>query len=793
MSRILGGLFALALIVSAQAENENAIMDKVVNTPAATAWSVNGATAHARDDTTVQGGKAIRIEVSSKGRNPWDVQASSAVLKPVAKGDIILVAFWARAEVPAEGETVAHISSIRFQLSGAPYTGIFDDSASVGGKWQMYYASGTADADYRPGSVTLTLQLASAKQTIDLGPVFILDFGPNYDRSKLPKNALPSSSGASASDPPPALATAESRFAAELTKLRALLPVHGQLMNDPAVSTVNSYGANQSSQTITAPDVTGGQALRVSVSKGTDPYLTGIASRTYGDIHKGDVLFLAFYARATEVSNEAQSGVISAFNVQQSGSPYTIAVGTAALVPLNSWRMFYASAVAPMDYPSGTAVLTAQVGSRKQTIDFGPAFVLNLGPGVKLSSLPVNRISYPGREPNAPWRAAAEARIRQIRMGDFRVNVTDASGKPVPGAVVHFAMQKHRFRFGTFIGHNIANATGADADKQRQSFLDSFNFATSPIYWSDWAWQNPSWRANYIASMKWLQEHGDEFRLHTVIYPREDLTPTKIKKLAGDQAAVHAAILDHVHEVVPFAVKYGACCLDVVNEPRDGQTYLPGIAGETIFADVYKTTHEIAPKAELFVNEYGIIEGGGTNEKNIDFYHHWIEDMLARGAPVSGIGFQGHFGADLTDPAHVLALMDEFARYKLPLEITEFDVDTTDEEAQADYTRDFLTAVFSHPSADAFVMWGWWEGDHWKPAGAMLRRDWSEKPNYKVWKKLIYHDWWTDESRAAGADGVADVRAFYGDYKITVTANGHTIEQKVSFAPGSTPLSVVLR
>ncbi|HUO97208.1 MAG TPA: endo-1,4-beta-xylanase [Rhizomicrobium sp.] len=790
MPRILTALLAALIAVGARAEDENSIVNKLINSPS---WNVQGGSSEIVDDAAVQGGKAIRITVASKGANPWDVQATNAVNKHIKKGDVIFVAFWARSEVPAEGQPTADISLIQMQLSAAPYTAVFGDRASVGAKWAMYYASGTADRDYDPGAVTLTLHLASAKQTIDLGPVFIVDFGPNYDRSKLPKNALPSAAGVAPKAPPAEFATAEARFAAELARIRALLPVHGQLLNDPSVATIGTYGAGQTSQLIPAPEIPGGQALRVAVDKGgAEPYLIGTASPVYGDIHKDDVLLLAFYARTTEATNEAQSGVISAYNVQQSASPYVIAVGTAALVPLNTWRVFYASAVAKMDYPSGTATLTAQIGSRKQTIDFGPAFVLDLGPGVNLSSLPVNTITYPGREPNAPWRAAAEKRIREVRMGDLRVAVSDASGKPVPGAAVHFAMQKHLFRFGTFVGMNIAGASGPDADKLRASFLENFNFATTPIYWSDWGWQNPAQRAADIASMQWLHGHGYDFRAHTVIYPREDLTPSKIKKLAGDPAAVHAAILDHVRDVVPVAAKNGVYAFDVVNEPRDGD-YLPQIAGPDIFPDVYKLAHQLAPDAHLFVNDYAIIEGGGQNQKNIDYYHRWIETMLAKGAPVSGIGFQGHFGADLTDPARLIAIFDDFARYKMPIEISEFDVDTTDKEAQADYTRDILTAVFSHPATDAFVMWGWWEGDHWKPSAAMLRRDWSEKPNFKVWRKLIYHDWWTDETRTSGADGTAAVRAFFGDYRITVTAGGRTVEQKVSFVPGTGPVAFVLR
>jgi len=798
MRRLLAGLLGLTFSLCSvlAAETESSIADKIVNTPAAAVWNVMGAKPVLRDDPAVQSGKALRVDVQAAGVNSWDVQATSVTVKPIKKGDVILVAFWARAEQPAPGRTTALISAINFQIGKAPYTSIFSASARPGPEWKMYYASGVADRDYDAGEIGVTLLLAGARQIVDLGLPLIIDFGPAYDTAKLPMNSTAAAPALEAAAAPPApsvdLAAAEARFAPELAKLRAMLPVRGRLMNDPAVSAISAYGAGQTSETVAAPDVAGGQALRVHVTAPADSFAIGTGSRLYGDIRKGDVLFLAFYARAADVSNEAQSGVISAYNVQQASSPWTIAVGTAALAPLNSWRLFYASAVAPMDYPSGSANLTAQIGSRKQAIDFGPAFVLNLGPGVKLSALPVNRISYPGREAGAPWRAAAEARIKQIRMGDMKVVVTDAAGKPVPGAAVHVAMTKHLFRFGTFVGHNLANATGPDADKLRESFLKSFNFATTPIYWSDWGWSGEPGRSNYIASMQWLQAHGIAFRAHTVIYPREDLTPTKIKKLAGDPKAVHDAILAHVRDVVPIAAEYGAYAMDVVNEPRDGD-YIPKIAGPDIFPDAYKTAHSLAPNVHLFVNDYGIVSGGGFIGKNLAFYHRWIEDMLAKGAPLGGIGIQGHFGADLTDPARVIAVMDEFSKYKLPIEITEFDVDTTDEDAQADYTRDLVTAVFSHPAADAFVMWGWWQGDHWKPDGGMLRRDWSEKLNYKVWMKLTRHDWWTDETRDAAADGCVGLRAFYGDYTVTATAGGRTATAKISFAPGAGPVTVVLK
>jgi GH35 family endo-1,4-beta-xylanase len=788
-------LLAALMLVSGAADDDSTLLSRLVNNPGVANWNISGlaSTPLPRSDDAVQGGKALRVTVSSKGANPWDVAAAMPIEKPVKRGDTLLVAVWARVETPPGGKTGAQLP-ILIQKNGAPYTTVAVANVTITGKWAMYYLSTTLTGDWPKAGLTVSLQLAGAAQTIDLGPALVFDLGQNYDAAKLPQNpvAADNSPAGDAGLPPFSETDAARPFAVELARIRALLPVPGHLINDPAVTSNHAYGPGQSNETVDASDVPGGRALRVHVQTGGgDPWLVGTGSVIRGDIHKGDTIFFAFYANAREVSNEAQSGVISAINVQRNSEPYDTVAGTAALVPLNKWRVFYGAGVARSDIAAGHGVITAQIGSRKQTIDVGPAFVLDLGPGVAVASLPQNRITYPGREANAPWRAAAQARIRKIRMGDLSVTVTDAGGRPVPGASVHFAMQKHRFHFGTFIGHNIANSTGPDADKTRAIFLKSFNFATSPIYWGDWAWGNPDHRKNYIDSMAWLQAHGIAFRAHPIVYPNEGGTPSYVKAHIGDKAAVADAVLDHVREVVPYLVKYGACCSDAVNEPRTGQ-YLPSIAGDDIFLKIYRTAHALAPNLKLFVNDYGIISGGGENQKNLDYYHHWIDDMLAKGAPLGGIGIQGHFGADLTDPARVIAILDDFGKYNLPIQITEFDVDTTDEAAQADYTRDMLTAVFSQPQSDAFVVWGFWEGDHWKPDAAMLRRDWSEKPNYKVWMKLIYHDWWTDETKPTGADGVAQTRAFYGDYRITVTAKGKTVVRGLSFAPGTGALAITM-
>jgi hypothetical protein len=113
-------------------------------------------------------------------------------------------------------------------------------------------------------------------------------------------------------------------------------------------------------------------------------------------------------------------------------------------------------------------------------------------------------------------------------------------------------------------------------------------------------------------------------------------------------------------------------------------------------------------------------------------------------------------------------IIDRFSALRVPLAITEYDFNSTDEALQADFTRDFLTLIFSSPKFDDFLLWGFWERAHWLPAGAMYRADWSSKPNALVWNDLWFREWWTNESGASDSSGVYQVRGFKGEYNVTV-------------------------
>ncbi|MDR3527083.1 MAG: hypothetical protein P4L57_07355 [Rhizomicrobium sp.] len=374
----------LMLPVQAQTKTDSGAADplkSMINSPSADSWSGYGATFVLRDDPAVQAGKAMRITVAKKGANPYDSAAWDPIVKPVSKGDVILVAYWARAEEPPTGKETVSIPNVTVGLNKAPYTAFGEGAATITRKWTMYYASGVADADYKPGKLVVNVQLGSDIQVVDLGPVFVLDYGPDYDQTKLPHNKV-----ASAAAPTAVAASPEVRFADALTKLRAKLPTKGKLISDPG-QTPNVYGPDQTSQAIDAADVPGGKAVRAKIAKaGANPWDDGVSQVLTGDIKKGDTVFMAAYLRAHDANAQ-----IAEIGVHTATAPWSpVATATAVSLPANQWQVVYASGVATTDYAASGVNAMLQLGAAAQSVDIGPIFVLNLGPGVATAGLPKN-------------------------------------------------------------------------------------------------------------------------------------------------------------------------------------------------------------------------------------------------------------------------------------------------------------------------------------------------------------------------------------------------------------------
>lgn len=570
-----------------------------------------------------------------------------------------------------------------------------------------------------------------------------------------------------------------------LTRLREGLPIKGNVLIDAGEGSAirPSVTDGTTSEVVEVADAAPFKTVaRIRIGKTYDlPYRVQFFSENSRiPVKKGDVVFLSCWVRAPEASGGA-TGLAGVY-VQASGADWSSPASVSATAD-NKWRQVYASGTADRDYAAGGLQVAVHLGYQQQVIDMAGLVVLNLGAGVDMSKLPYNEVRWNGMEDDAPWRAKAQERIEQYRMGELAIKVTDANGRPLANVPVHVEQQTSAFTIGSFTGYRVVEDS-PDGEKLRQTYHRLFNRATAPIYWADWGW--PNQKDRYLAIGKWLTDNGFVTRGHVMVYPGFKFMPKDVVALKSDPEKLRARILQQVAEISEATKPFGYREYDVTNELRQCVD-LHELLGRDAVAEWYEEARKHLPSAKLALNENSILTGGGATEANQDLYLDWYRFLKSKGVAPDVMGFQGHFGEDLTAPDKVYEILERFAKETTAeLQITEFDINTLDEEAQAQYTRDFMTICFSHPRVTGFTMWGFWEGDHWLPRAAFYREDWTAKPNAVALEELLTKTWRTNQTVTTDAQGVAKLRAFLGSHKVTATIGGKSVETTAALTkPGA--------
>jgi hypothetical protein len=186
-SLLLVAMSTMAVGQTASPVTSGGIIDKAVNQPGI-GWEMYGDSQRAKQvpAADVPGGNAVRVQISKKGEHPWDAGATYPTIKPIANGDTVLVMVYLRAP-DMQGTETAPVT-VAAGAAEAPYASFASETVQVGAGWKRYFAAGTAAQDFAPGKARIALQLAGAKQVIEMGPAFLLDFGKNFDKAKLPHN-----------------------------------------------------------------------------------------------------------------------------------------------------------------------------------------------------------------------------------------------------------------------------------------------------------------------------------------------------------------------------------------------------------------------------------------------------------------------------------------------------------------------------------------------------------------------------------------------------------------------------
>lgn len=174
--------------------------------------------------------------------------------------------------------------------------------------------------------------------------------------------------------------------------------------------------------------------------------------------------------------------------------------------------------------------------------------------------------------------------------------------------------------------------------------------------------------------------------------------------------------------------------IDVVNEPPPHTTpaYANSIGGGTNGSwqwviNAFKWAREACPNAILIFNDYNNIEW----QQDSDHFIGIVKTALAGGAPIDAIGAQAHDldHAQVTHERVEMLLTKLHEETGLPIYITEFDISTTDDNAQLSAYQHYIPYFMGKDYIKGITIWGWIYGKTWASApNSGLIRNGSNRP-----------------------------------------------------------------
>ena len=473
--------------------------------------------------------------------------------------------------------------------------------------------------------------------------------------------------------------------------------------------------------------------------------------------------------------------------IQQNFPPHKAACEQISFDIISEWAEYPLLFRPEMALEKGKGAILIFAGHLKQIVEVESVRVLRFPQETPVATFPRIRHTYPGREADAPWRAAALERIEQHRKKDLALVVTDASGQPLADREVKLVLRRHEFGFGSAVTASRFAEQTPDGAKYREVVDRLFSRVAFENDLKDHEWSAntpPERKQKFLKTLNqgfdWLEERKIPVRGHYLM--QVPVSPNLAK--VTDPAALRQHYISVTHERLDF-VKDRVIEWDVINHPAawpnaDMLTARPGL--EKLDRDIFNLARK-KTAVPFFVNEDRIFWPGRQSDETYEY----IKALNADGFKVDGLGNQAHFHASgLPSPEEMLAVTDRFAEIVPVQQITEYDIDSAgDESLAADFTRDALIACFSHPAYNGFLLWGFWEGSHWKKQCASWNLDWSIRERGKVLEEWIGERWRTRVTATTDADGRITWRGFPGWYEVT-RADGGTVLVELSTAKPST-------
>ncbi|KAH6825463.1 glycosyl hydrolase family 10 protein / carbohydrate-binding domain-containing protein [Perilla frutescens var. hirtella] len=372
----------------------------------------------------------------------------------------------------------------------------------------------------------------------------------------------------------------------------------------------------------------------------------------------------------------------------------------------------------------------------------------------------------------------------KIRKRDVILKFTRSDSGSLFGTFVKIRQTQNSFPFGSCI-----NRTNIDNEDFVDFFVKNFNWA---VFGNElkWYWTEPQkGNFNYKDAddlLNLCSSHNIQLRGHCIFWEVEATVQSWIRALSKNDLMI--AVQNRLRGLL---TRYKGMFkhYDVNNEMLHGSFYQDRL-GKDIRANMFKIANQLDPSATLFVNDYHVEDGCDSRSSPEKYIQH-ILDLQEQGAPVGGVGIQGHI--DNPVGPIVCSALNKLGILGLPIWFTELDFSSSNEYVRADDLEVMIREAYAHPAVEGVILWGFWELFMSRDSAHLVNAEGDI--NAAGLRFLALKEEWL--SKCHGLIDEQDhfeFRGFHGSYEVDIVSfsQEERVTKRFVVEPGEDPLVVTI-
>ena len=379
------------------------------------------------------------------------------------------------------------------------------------------------------------------------------------------------------------------------------------------------------------------------------------------------------------------------------------------------------------------------------------------------------------------------------RMTDATLTILDTDQTPLANQEVVLEQTQHKFLFGTaafdlvpLTNGEYAGEREEQAEQRAEKLTALFNAATLPFYWARFEPRRGEPMTEQVKNAAaWCIGRGLVVKGHPLCWhtltadwllsmSNAEILKAQIARIKRDVSDFHGLI--QMWDVINEAV-----IMPIFDKYDNGITRLCKEMGRIhLIKAMFEAARAENPSAILLINDFDVSPA----------FDILVEGCLEAGIQIDCIGIQSHMHQGYWGVEETLQVLDQFARFNLPIHFTETTlvsgrlmppeiVDLNDyqvqewpttpdgESRQAEETIQHYKTLFAHPLVEGITWWDLSDGGWLNAPAGLLRKDGSSKPAYDELLKLVKGKWWISPTKlSTDSNGQIRFTGFFGDYAL---------------------------